>query len=119
MLEQLQLFLDFGRQTSAPAAPIDQQIVDVGVRASGVVPIPSVVVAVFGRALELGFGDAGPVAAELGVVFERLPGNRVVIVAEVEAPSLEALERVTVPAWALRDVTDDRRYSAIALAALG
>lgn len=38
------------------------------------------------------------------------------IVAEVEAPSIEELERITLPRWALREVTNDDRYSAIALA---
>jgi CYTH domain-containing protein len=38
------------------------------------------------------------------------------ILAEVEAPSIAELERVTVPVWALREVTDDPRYGAIALA---
>jgi CYTH domain-containing protein len=38
------------------------------------------------------------------------------ILAEVEAPSIEELERIAIPAWALREVTDDARYSAIALA---
>jgi CYTH domain-containing protein len=46
-------------------------------------------------------------------VWERPPGT---IVAEVEAPSDEELARITLPAWALREVTDDARYSAIALA---
>ena len=41
------------------------------------------------------------------------------IVAEVETPSLAELERITLPAWALREVTDDARCSAIALARLG
>jgi CYTH domain-containing protein len=38
------------------------------------------------------------------------------ILAEVEAPSTEELELVTTPRWALREVTDDARYSAVALA---
>lgn len=76
-----------------------------------------------------------------GAVFDRLPGLRTrkrryrlveqswtfcidvweqpmsgVLVAEVETPSLEELERITMPAWALREVTDDSRYSAFSLA---
>ena len=38
------------------------------------------------------------------------------ILAEVEAPSIEELERIKLPSWALREVTDDARYSAITLA---
>ena len=38
------------------------------------------------------------------------------ILAEVETPSIEELERVTLPSWAQREVTDDARYSAIVLA---
>ena len=38
------------------------------------------------------------------------------ILAEVEAPTLEELQRITIPHWASREVTDDPRYSAIALA---
>ena len=38
------------------------------------------------------------------------------MLAEVEAPSIAELERVTLPSWALREVTDDARYSAITLA---
>lgn len=39
-----------------------------------------------------------------------------VIVAEVEADSTAALEAVVRPTWALREVTDDSAYSALALA---
>jgi CYTH domain-containing protein len=38
------------------------------------------------------------------------------ILAEVEAASAEELERIAVPSWALREVTEDPRYTAIALA---
>jgi len=38
------------------------------------------------------------------------------LLAEVEAPSIEELERIAIPEWALREVTTDDRYSAIALA---
>jgi CYTH domain-containing protein len=38
------------------------------------------------------------------------------ILAEVEADTLEALEHITVPAWASREVTSDPTYSAIRLA---
>lgn len=43
-------------------------------------------------------------------------GARGTMVAEVETPTIEELERLTVPTWALREVTDDGRYSAITLA---
>jgi CYTH domain-containing protein len=49
-------------------------------------------------------------------VWENPSGARGTIIAEVEAPSLEELERITVPTWAVREVTADSRYSAIALA---
>ena len=49
-------------------------------------------------------------------VWESPAAARGTILAEVEAPTIEELERVTVPSWALRDVTDDARYSAITLA---
>lgn len=49
-------------------------------------------------------------------VWESPAAARGTIVAEVEAPSIDELERVTLPAWALREVTDDARYSAITLA---
>jgi CYTH domain-containing protein len=51
-------------------------------------------------------------------VWESPPPARGTIVAEVEAESMEELEWITVPTWALREVTDDGRYSAITLAAL-
>jgi CYTH domain-containing protein len=38
------------------------------------------------------------------------------ILAEVESPSNAELERVTIPNWALREVTSDARYAAITLA---
>jgi len=50
-------------------------------------------------------------------VWESPAPARGTILAEVEAPSLEELERVTVPTWALCEVTDDAQYSAITLAA--
>lgn len=49
-------------------------------------------------------------------VWERPAAAQGTILAEVEAPSIEELERVTLPTWALREVTDDARYSAITLA---
>lgn len=42
-----------------------------------------------------------------------------VILAEVEAPTLEELECLLEPAWAAREVTDDPGYSAFALAQRG
>lgn len=49
-------------------------------------------------------------------IWETPASARGTIVAEVEAPSLAELERIAVPSWALREVTDDVRYSAITLA---
>jgi CYTH domain-containing protein len=40
------------------------------------------------------------------------------IVAEVETSSLEELERIQKPSWAIREVTDEPRFSAIALASM-
>lgn len=51
-------------------------------------------------------------------VWESPVGSRGTIVAEVETSTIAELERVAVPAWAVREVTDDPRYSAIALARL-
>lgn len=42
-----------------------------------------------------------------------------IVVAEVEAESLEALEAIAAPSWATREVTDDVAFSAITLAARG
>jgi hypothetical protein len=39
-----------------------------------------------------------------------------IVLAEVEAPTMEELLRITLPAWALREVTEDPRYSAITIA---
>jgi hypothetical protein len=49
-------------------------------------------------------------------VWERPLAARGTILAEVEAPSIEELQRITLPNWAVREVTEDPRYSAIALA---
>ena len=51
-------------------------------------------------------------------VWELPAAARGTILAEVETPSIEELERINVPSWALREVTDDVRYSAITLASL-
>jgi hypothetical protein len=50
-------------------------------RAGRIAPIPGVIVAELRRALELRFGDSGDIAAEVGIVFQRLPGQRIVVVA--------------------------------------
>jgi hypothetical protein len=42
------------------------------------------VIAVFWRSLKLGLGDAGAITAEAGIVFERLPGQRIMVVADAE-----------------------------------
>jgi CYTH domain-containing protein len=51
-------------------------------------------------------------------VWEQPSGAAGTILAEVETPTLEELDRIVLPSWALREVTDDPRYSAISLAAL-
>lgn len=51
-------------------------------------------------------------------VWESPIATRGTIVAEVEAETNEDLALVTVPSWALCEVTDDARYSAITLARL-
>src|SRR5262249_46655415 len=49
-----------------------------------VAPVPVVVVAIFRRAAQLALGHAGAIAAEPGVILQRLPGQRIMIVAETE-----------------------------------
>ncbi len=49
-------------------------------------------------------------------VWEEPRAARGMILAEVEAPSNDELERVAIPSWALCEVTEDARYSAITLA---
>ena len=48
------------------------------------VPIPAALVCVFRRAVELVHGDAGPIAAEPRVIFQGVPGQRVMVVADPE-----------------------------------
>src|SRR5262249_8075355 len=50
-------------------------------------PVPVGLVAVFRRAAKLFFGDAGPIAAEPCIVFQRLPWQRIVIIAEPQEPA--------------------------------
>src|SRR5258708_14123223 len=47
-----------------------------------IIPVPAIVVAVFGCALELLLGDTGDIAAEIDVVFQRLPWQWILIVAD-------------------------------------
>lgn len=49
-------------------------------------------------------------------VWESPSGAEGIIVAEVETPSLEELEKITIPTWSVREVTDDAQFSAITLA---
>src|SRR5947199_225736 len=58
-------------------------IVD-GAGAGGVGPVPAVVVAVSRRAFQLAQGDTGAIAAERGIVFQRLPGQGIVVVADAK-----------------------------------
>src|SRR6185312_13272412 len=62
----------------------DAIIVVDGAGPGRVTPVPGIVVTVVRRALELAFGHAGNVAAERGFIFQRLPGQRVVVVADTE-----------------------------------
>ncbi|MEZ5974543.1 MAG: hypothetical protein R3F17_02865 [Planctomycetota bacterium] len=50
-------------------------------------------------------------------VYEAPPGAAGTMVAEVECDSDEALDGIAVPAWCVREVTEDPAYSAVALAA--
>src|SRR5450759_693404 len=59
-------------------------VVVYGAGSCGVAPVPTIVVAVFRRALELRFGNAGTVAAKPGVVFQRLPRQGIMIIADAE-----------------------------------
>src|SRR6185437_398766 len=52
--------------------------------APGLFPIPAVLGSVFGRAVELVRSDAGTVAANAGIVFQGVPGQRIVVVANSE-----------------------------------
>src|SRR3979490_321159 len=49
-----------------------------------IVPVPGIVVAVLRRSFELIFGNAGAIAAKVGVVLQRLPGQGIVVVADPE-----------------------------------
>src|SRR4051812_2400857 len=62
-------------------------------RARRVRPVPAVVVAVPRGSFELLLGYSGAVAAQSCVVFQRLPGQRVVLVAHAQKPA-EAQDRV-------------------------
>src|SRR4051812_247904 len=55
-----------------------------GAGAGCISPVPAVVVAISRRAFQLPQGDAGAIAAERGIVFQRLPGQGIVIVADAE-----------------------------------
>src|SRR5664279_830884 len=76
-----------------PLRDADAVIVVDGAGAGSVPPVPAIVVAVFGRAFQLLLRDAGDVAAEIGIVFQRLPGQRVVVVADAQE-STETQHRV-------------------------
>src|SRR5579883_1343942 len=62
----------------------DAIVIIYGLRTIGLRPIPRSFVSVFGRALELGLGQAGDVPAQPGVVFQRLPRQRIVVVSNSE-----------------------------------
>ena len=60
-----------------------------------VFPIPIVVVAVFRRSFELVLSDARPVAAEPGIVLQRFPRERIMIVPDTEKAA-EAQNRIRI-----------------------
>src|SRR5882757_7535204 len=62
----------------------DAVIVIHGASPRGVTPVPGVVVTIFRRSLELRLGNAGSIAAKVGVVFQRLPGQGIMVVADPE-----------------------------------
>ena len=51
-------------------------------------------------------------------VWENPAGARGTLLAEVECPTDEELDRIVLPSWAEREVTEDPHYSAFALAQL-
>lgn len=51
-------------------------------------------------------------------VWESPAGAAGTMVAEVETAAIDQLERIVLPSWAIREVTADAQYSAIALARL-
>jgi hypothetical protein len=55
-----------------------------GSRPVRVAPVPGIVVAVFRRSLELRLGDVGALSAKVGIVFQRLPGQGIMVVADSE-----------------------------------
>src|SRR6185312_3793407 len=70
--------------------------------AGGVAPVPVAFAAISGRTAQLVLGDAGAVAAKPCIVFQRLPGQGIVIVAEPEETA-EAEHGVGHPAADLVD----------------
>src|ERR1700733_13386274 len=50
-------------------------------------PVPGIVVAVLRRALQLSLRDAGDVATKVGVILQRLPRERIMIVADAQETS--------------------------------
>ena len=73
----------FCRQNAGSDRDDPVVIVD-GARAGLIFPIPFVVVAVFWRTLQLLFGNAGPVATKIGVIFKRLPREGIMIVPDTK-----------------------------------
>src|SRR5580704_19267999 len=53
-----------------------------GASSRRIAPVPGIVVVVFWRSLELVFGYAGTIAAKAGVVFQRLPRQRIIVIAD-------------------------------------
>src|SRR5437868_5894682 len=55
-----------------------------GAHTIGIAPIPCVLIGVFRRALELPFRDAGPITSDAGIILQRLPRQRIVIITDTE-----------------------------------
>src|SRR6202023_2423294 len=55
-----------------------------GAGSGRIVPVPGIVIAVFRRSLQLCFGNAGTIAAQIGVVLQRLPGQGIMVIADPE-----------------------------------
>src|SRR4051812_7500289 len=85
--------------------------------ARGVGPVPAIVVAIPGSTFELPLGDAGDVAAEIGIVFQRLPRQRIMVVADAEETP-KAQYRVGHPAAHLVDHHPFDRSNLLAIGAV-
>src|SRR5690348_11637263 len=62
-----------------------------------IAPVPVSLIAIFRGAAKLVLGDAGAIATEAGVIFQRLPGQGIVVVSDTEEAA-EAQHGVRHPA---------------------